>query len=359
MFRRLKGSRVEVLQGLMFLTLLTLYPFNALTVDLASAQETFYKGQTIKIVVGYLPGDGYDIWARLIAPYLVKYIPGNPNIIIQNMPGAGAMIAANYVYNVAKPDGLTLGAIGPSLYLDQLIGRKEVQFDWGRFTWIGSPEPTDWLFYLRSASPYKTLDDLRRAADPPKCSATSSGTSGHFVPRILEETLGTKLKIVMGYQGGSEQDLALERGEVDCRALSISTFFAREPFGTWRKNGLVRILMQTGRKRDARIPDVPTIYELLDKYKVAESDRRLATVILASGSIGRPILGPPAMPRERVKLLREAFAKTVGDADFQGEVKKKKLDLDPTSGEEMEAFAKEVVSQPSEVLERMKKVLGN
>ena len=321
------------------------------------AQAPFYQRKTITIVVGYLAGDGYDIWARLLAVHLPRHIPGEPSIIVQNMPGAGSLIAANSIYNTAKPDGLTLGAIGPSVYLDQLIGKKEVQFDWAKFTWIGSTEKTSWLFYMRTDTPYKTLEDIRKAPEPPKCSATGTGTSGHFVPKLMEEAFGTKFQIVMGYKGGGEQDLALERGEVQCRALSIPTFFAREPFGTWRKTNLVRLLLQTGRTRDPRAKDVPTIFELMNQYKTPEATRRVVTAILASGDLGRPIIAPPAVPPDRVKILREAFMKTMRDHVFLDDVKKKKLEADPSSGEEVEALAKEAVTQPREVIEQMKKIL--
>lgn len=322
------------------------------------AQTPFYQGKTITIVVGYLAGDGYDNWARLLAAHIVKHIPGNPNIIVQNMPGAGSMIAANHIYNLAKPDGLSLASIGPSLYLDQVTGKKEVQFDWAKFTWIGSTEKTPWLFYMRTDTPYKTFDDIRKAESPPKCSATSSGTSGHFVPKLLEEAIGAKFSLVMGYQGGAEQDLALERGEVQCRALSIPTFYSREPFGTWRKNNLVRVMLQTGRSRDPRAPDVPTIHELMSQYKTPESTRRFVVTVLASGDLGRPIIAPPGVPAERVKILREAFMKTVKDPAFLDDVKKKKLAADPVPGDELEVMAKDMVSQPPEVAERMKKILG-
>jgi tripartite-type tricarboxylate transporter receptor subunit TctC len=324
----------------------------------AKGQVPFYQGKNITIVVGYLAGDGYDIWARLLTTHILKHIPGSPNIIVQNMPGAGARIAANFVYNVAKPDGLTLGSIGPSLYFDQLMKIPEVQFDWAKFTWIGSTEKTPFLFYMRTDSPYKTFEDIRKASEAPRCSATSTGTSGHFVPRLLEEALGLKFRIIMGYQGGGEQDLALERKEVECRALSIPTFFAREPFGTWRKNKLVHLMVQTGRNRDPRAPDVPTIFELMDQYKTPESTRRLVTVILASGDLGRPFIAPPGVPPDRVRVLRGAFMKTMNDPAFLDEVKKKKLEADPSSGEELEALAKEAISQPPEVVERMKKLLG-
>jgi len=344
---------MEVLMRKFLLALFTLF----LTTAGVQAQTPFYQKKTITIVVGYLPGDGYDVWARLLAVHIAKHIPGNPAVIVQNMPGAGSLIAANNIYGVAKPDGLTLGAIGPSVYLDQLLGKKEAQFDWAKFTWIGSTEKTPWLFYMRTDSPYKTFDDIRKASEAPKCSATGTGTSGHFIPKLLEEALGLKFKLVMGYKGGGEQDLALERGEVQCRALSIPTFFAREPFGTWRKNNLVRVMLQTGRKRDPRAPNVPTIFELMNEYKTPETTQKLVIVILASGDLGRPFIAPPGVPADRVKILRDAFAKTMLDPEFLADVKKKKLEPDPNSGEEIEALAKETMAQPREVVERIKKVL--
>ena len=324
----------------------------------AHAQTPFYQGKTITIIVGYLAGDGYDIWARLLAGHLGKHIPGNPNMIVQNMPGAGSMIAANQLYNVSKPDGLTMALIGPSLYLDQLVGKKEVQFDWAKFGWVGSTENTPWLLYMNSNTPYKTIDDVRKAKDAPKCSATSTGTSGHFIPKLLEEAVGAKFTIVMGYQGGAEQDLAFERGEVVCRALSIPTFFAREPFTTWRKNNLVRILLQTGRKRDAKMPNVPTIHELMSEYKTPESTRGLAGAIMASGDLGRPFITPPGILPERLKILRDGFRKTMNDPAFLADVKARKLETDPDYGEQLEALAKQAVSQPRDIVERMKKLLS-
>lgn len=324
----------------------------------AHAQTPFYQGKTITVIVGYLAGDGYDIWARLLAGHLGKYIPGTPNMIVQNMPGAGSMIAANQLYNVSKPDGLTMASIGPSLYLDQLVGKKEVQFDWAKFGWVGSTENTPWLLYMNSNTPYKSIDDVRKAKDAPKCSATSTGTSGHFIPKLLEEAVGAKFTVVMGYQGGAEQDLAFERGEVVCRALSIPTFFAREPFTTWRKNNLVRILLQTGRKRDVKMPNVPTIHELMTEYKTPESTRSLAIALLASGDLGRPFITPPGILPDRLKILREAFRKTMSDPAFLAEVKARKLETDPDYGEQLEALAKQAVSQPRDIVERMKKLLS-
>jgi tripartite-type tricarboxylate transporter receptor subunit TctC len=322
------------------------------------AQAPYFQGKTITIVVGYQPGDGYDIWSRLLAAHMGKHIPGNPGVVVQNMPGAGSMIAANYIYNVAKPDGLTLGSIGPSLYIDQLVGKKEVQFDWAKFGWIGSTENTPWLLYMKTDTAYKSIEDVRKASQPPKCSATGTGTSGHFIPKLLDEALGAKFDLVMGYKGGAEQDLAFERGEVVCRSLSIPTFFAREPFTTWRKKNMVRILMQTGRKRDPRMPDVPTIHELMNEYKTPAVTRSLVAVILAGGDLGRPFIAPPGLAVERLKTLRDAFQKTTTDPAFLADVKTRKLEADPDFGEELETIAKEAVNQPREVVEKMKKLLG-
>jgi tripartite-type tricarboxylate transporter receptor subunit TctC len=328
------------------------------TVNATRAEAPYYQGKTVTITVGYQAGDGYDIWARLLAQHMGKYIAGSPNVIAQNMPGAGSMIAANYIYRVAKPDGLTLGSIGPSLYLDQLLGKKEVHFDWAKFAWVGSTENTPWLLYMKTDTPYKTIEDVRKAAQAPKCSATGTGTSGYFIPKLLEEAVGAKFNVVMGYQGGAEQDLALERGEVVCRSLSIPTFFAREPFTTWRKQNLVRILMQTGRKRDARMPEVSTIHELMNEYKTPAQIRALVTAVLASGDLGRPFIGPPGLPSARLKTMRDAFKKTMNDPMFLADVKTRKLEANPTFGEELETIAKEAVSQPREIVDRMKKILG-
>jgi tripartite-type tricarboxylate transporter receptor subunit TctC len=342
----------------LLLALISLQLFHSVTLQPVLAQSPYFQGKTITIVVGFLSGDGYDIWARLVAAHMPKHIPGTPNMIVQNMPGAGSMITANHIFNVARPDGLTVGSIGPSLYLDQLVGKPEVQFEWAKFGWIGSTEKTPWLLYMRTDTPFKSIEDLRKASDPPKCSSTSTGTSGHFIPKLLEEAVGAKFKIVMGYKGGAEQDLALERGEVVCRALSIPTFFAREPFHTWRKKNLVRLLVQTGRKRDPRASDVPTIYELMDQYKTPPATRGLVSAVLASGDLGRPFIAPPGLSPDRMKILREAFGKTMSDPLFLADVSKRKLEADPTLGEEMEAIAKEAVQQPPDVLEKMKKLLS-
>ena len=322
------------------------------------AQTPFYQGKIITIVVGTKAGDVYDLYPRLLSEFLPKYLPGSPNVIVQNMPGAASMIAANHVYNTAKPDGLTLGAVYPALYFDQLSKRPEVRFDWTKFSWIGTPVTSNHLLYMRSDSPYKSMEDIRAAKTPPKCGSNGTASTGYYMPKLLEETIGTKFDIVSGYQSGQDVDLAVERGEVICRAFTITAYFAREPFISWRKRGFVNVLFQSGSKREARLKDVPTIYELMDRYKTNDAGRRLAKVVLAAGDFGRPIVGPPNIPADRLKLLREAFDKIMKDPTYLAEAEKRKLEIDAESGAELETSAREVIAASPEVVQRMQKLLG-
>lgn len=322
------------------------------------AQTNFYQGKTIRVVVGSSTGGGYDLWARLMALHLGKHIPGNPVLVVQNMPGAGGVVAANYLYEIARPDGLTLGAFNPGLYFDQLIGRSEIKFNWAKYTWIGSPEQNDVLHYIRADSPFKTIDDLRNAKEPARCGSTGTGTTGHYIPRLLEETLAIKTTIVSGYQGGSEIDLAVERNEVICWSPLIATYFGREPYKRWHKTGFTRVVLQTGAKRDPRLKDVPTLAELMQQYKTPDVGRRLAKVILTAATLGRPISAPPGLPAQRTKVLREAYSKTLKDPELLAEAEKRGWDVDPLTGEELESLAKEVTAQPADVIEKMKWVLG-
>ena len=330
-----------------------------LTTVPALAQTPFFQGKTIRFVVGYQSGDSHDLWARAYARHMGKHIPGNPTFVVQNMTGAGSMIAANHIYNIAKPDGLTMGTFAPGLYLAQLTGSKEVKFDWAKFSWIGSPEQDGNVLFMRADAPYKTIEDIRKTAEPPKCSATGVGTSGHLVPRLLEETLNLKFRLVTGYAGGAEQDLALERGEVHCRAITIAAYFSREPFVSWYKKGFVRFLIQTSRKRHPKAPETPTLYEYMEKEKAPEANRRLAIVTLGAGGFGSwPVAATPGIPPERLKMLREAYVKTLQEPDLLEEAKKRGWEMRPVTGEDMATLAKEVSTQPPDVIERMKKLMG-
>lgn len=322
------------------------------------AQAPFYQGKTIQIIVGTKAGDVYDLYPRLVAEFMPKYIPGNPNIIIQNVAGAAGLIATNQVYNTAKPDGLTLGAIYPALYFEQLAKRPEVKFDWSKIIWIGSTVSSNSLMYMRADTPYRTVEDVRTASTPPKCGATGVTSSAFYMPKLLEDATGAKFDVVPGYVAGQDIDLAVERGEVMCRAFTVNAFFAREPFITWRKKNFVRVLYQTGSKRDPRLKDVPLFNELMDKYKTAENVRRLVKVVLAADEFGRPIIFPPGVPPDRVKIIRDAFNKAIHDPALIAEAEKRRLDLDPETGEELDKLAKEVMTATPDVIERVKKLIG-
>ena len=349
-----KRKRLRVAEFFV-LALLTLQPFIPLTLNPAFSQEPYYRGKTITIAVGLSTGGGYDRAARLLARYMGKYIPGNPDIIVQNRTGAGSVIAANYVYGVAKPDGLTLLMPHNNVYLSQLSGDKEVKFDLLKMHWIGSLEKDDMMIFIRSDSPFKSIKDVLQAKEPPKCGTTGVGGSDYVMSRILEETIGAKVNQVVGYPGSSEIAIAVERGEVICQGLTISTFFSREPFLTWIKSGFVRFLAQSGRKRDERV-NGPTIYELMDEFKTAPNKRRLAEAMLAGGDWARPMMVAPGTPAERVKILREAYDKAAKDPELLAEAKKLRIEVTPGQGTELQAMAKEAMNQPADVIEQIKRL---
>ena len=229
------------------------------------AQADFFKGKQIKIVVGFSAGGIIDLWARLFALYLGKYIPGNPDLVVQNVAGGGSMIAANQLYNVAKPDGLTLAMISSGLYFDQLTGVKEVKFDWAKFGWIGSPVRNFEVLTMRADTPYKTIEDIQKAAQPPRCGTTGTGATGHYFPNLSRKRSAPKFRSCSVYPGNRDVEIAIERGEVHCYAITKEAFL-REP-GVLVEERLCARLVQGGQKRDELFPDTPTIYELMEKHQ--------------------------------------------------------------------------------------------
>ena len=193
--------------------------------SVARAQAPFYQGKTIRLIVGFTPGGLYDGYARIFSKFMPKHIPGNPDILVQNMPGAGSLVASNYIYGVAKPDGLTLGMVGRGVYLDQLLGKKEVNYDVRKFVWIGSVDQTELLLYIRADAPWESIEDIATSAERPKCGASGTADNATIVANVLEEALGIKLNVVRGYPGGSEIDLAIAKGELHCRGTGFTTHF--------------------------------------------------------------------------------------------------------------------------------------
>jgi len=322
----------------------------------AGSAGSFYAGKSVTLHVGFRPGAAYDLYARLAARHWVRHIQGSPAIVIENIVEP-ATKTAQRIYR-AQPDGMTLSALIPALYLQQLTGKGEAGFDLARFIWIGTPTKSHYLLYMRGDAPYKTMRDIKEASAAPLCGAGEVTTTGYYLPKLFEETLGTKFKIEAGYREGPDVDKAVERGELQCRALTIDGFFSHEPYPTWLKSGFVRVLMQTGTRRDARLPNVPTLHQLMDEYKTSEANRRLARLVLASSEFGRPVVAPPGLPADRARILRDAYAKALADPALIAEAKAAQLEVNPGSGQELETLAKEVVAQPRDVVERMKKLLG-
>lgn len=327
------------------------------TSSVTAQAEPFYKGKTVRLIVGLSPGGFYDRWARLFARFMPLYIPGNPSFIVQNMPGAGSMIAMNHVFGVAKPDGLTLVMPNYGVYLDQLAGREEVRFDITKGYFIGSPEKSDIILYARADAPFKTVQEMRKLAEPAKCGATGTAGADYLIAKVLNDTLGVKINTVIGYAGGSEIDIAVEKGEVQCRGMTIAPHFGREPFNSWHKKGFDQHILQTSEKRDSRVGDVPTIYEIFEKENTADESRRVADVILRGGDFGRPMIAAPGTPLDRVNILREAYVQSMNNAELLAEAKKGRMDIEPVTGEQLQALAKRVMSQPPAVLKRVRKIL--
>ncbi|HEX6176448.1 MAG TPA: tripartite tricarboxylate transporter substrate-binding protein [Candidatus Binatia bacterium] len=322
--------------------------------DTAHAQsKPFYEGKTVRVIVG--PSGGYDYWARLLARYMPKYIAGNPSFVVQAMPGAGSVIATNYVYNLAQPDGLTVGMPTQQIYMGEFVGNDEVKFQMRKFLWIGSPDRNPAILYIRADTPYRTIDDVVKSKVPPKCGGTGWESSSLIV--ALEEALGAKFELVLGYQGANEVDLAVVRGEVVCRDLGLTAHFSREPFLSWHAKGFDRHLLQTGRKRDARAADTPTIFELMDRYKTPEVNRRAIEVLTAGEGFGHPMMAPPGTPVDRVKILREAYAQALRDPELIAEAQKGRWVIEPVSGEELQSLAERIMVQPPDVVNQVKKIL--
>ena len=312
----------------------------------ATALAQYYAGKTVTMVVGYKTGGGYDATARVLARHLPKHIPGKPTIIVQNMPGANSLIAANHVYNVAKPDGLTIGTFNRNLPLAQLLKVEGVKFDMTKFAWIGSAASESTVLAIRSDLSYRTFEDLKKAGKTVVIGATGPGANTYDFPLLLKELLGLNLKIVSGYSSSSDIMLAIERKEVDGRAGSYSSV---RPFID-RK--LVHPVIR------ARATE-PGIEQLPVDENLAPNARAKAVMALRSAPevLGRPYVMHPGTPAEHLKVVREAFASAIKDPELVAEGKKAKMDLEFVHGDEAVKIIKEVLSQPKDVVEEFAKYI--
>jgi tripartite-type tricarboxylate transporter receptor subunit TctC len=316
----------------------------------AGAVEEFYKGKTIDFVIGYSPGATYDLYARLVARHLGDHIPGNPRIIPRNMAGAGSRVAVNYVYKVAPKDGTVLGTADQSLPVEQAMGDQQLTIDVNQLNWIGNPIVSNNTTVSWYTSNINTIQDAMK--QEVSVGATGASTSSQY-PRAMNALIGTHFKVILGYPGANDINLAMERGEVAAKG-SDSWAAWKATRADWLQNKKINILVQIGLKKSPEMPDVPLMMDLAKD----DADRAVLKLLSTSVVIGRPIFAAPGVPAERVAALRKAFDDTMKDPEFLAEAKEAKLDLDPVSGEELQRLVADVVSTPKQISTRLVDIIG-
>jgi tripartite-type tricarboxylate transporter receptor subunit TctC len=331
-----------VLAGLVF----------AVAAPARSSTHDFYNGKTIRFVVGQAAGGGYDLSARTIARHMGKHIPGNPTIVVENMTGAGSLIAANYTYNSAKPDGLFVGTWNGALILRQALGDKAVRLDGRKVGWIGSPTKGTPICGIMAHAGLKSLDEIVASNREIKMGATGPGSTYEDLPKILNLTLGTKFNVISGYEGTGTILVAMRRKEVDggCWTWESMRTTARPMLDAKGDERLIPYLIHR-RWDEPEVKDLPLIPDVLkkDQDKLAAYKTWVATY-----EFQRPYSVPPGTPKERVQLLRKAFAETLKDPEFVAEAKKVKLQVTHTSGEQIENYVEEMLS----ITPKAKELLG-
>lgn len=316
----------------------------AVAPGVALGQSAAYAGKTIALVVGYKPGGGYDAIARLLARHLPKHIPGKPTLIVQNMPGGNSIIAANHLYNVAKPDGLTLGTFNRNLPIAQLTRVRGVKFDMTRFAWIGSAAHEATLLAIRADLPYRSFDELRKAREPVVIGATGPGANTYDFPLLLKDLLGVNLKIVSGYSSSADIMLAVERKEVDGRAGSYSSI---RPF---IERNLVRPIVRA-RSTEAALAQLPVD----ESFAPTPRAKTIMALRSAPEVIARPYVMPPGTPDALVRMMREAFASAIADPQLLAEARKAGMDVAFTPADEALKVMKEVLAQPKDIVDEFSK----
>lgn len=318
----------------------------------ASAQESFFKGKTIRVVVGFSPGGGYDTYSRVISRHMGRHIPGNPTIIVENMPGAASIIAANHVYKVAKPDGLTIGHFIGGLFIQRLLGKAGIEFDARKFEYIGVPAQDNYAIGLSRASGITSAEQWIASKTVVKIGGVGPGSATDDVPKLLMATIGLPVQLVSGYKGTADIKLAFNSGEVHGVCNAWESFKA-----TWRKErdagDLVIVLQNTPQPH----PDLPNVPLAISFAKTDEARKLIQAGIHTIPPTARPYVLPPGTPKERVLLLRKAFMDTMKDPEFLADAQKAKLDINPLDGAELERNVHEVFSLDPMLAARLKEIL--
>jgi tripartite-type tricarboxylate transporter receptor subunit TctC len=319
----------------------------------ASAQDsvaTFYKNRQIKIAVGFSAGGSSSLYAQALARHMGKYIPGNPTLVVQHMPGAGGLVAANYVYNNAARDGSEFAITSRTAALEPLLGNQNARFDPLKFNWIGNANIENSVCIVWHTAPAKSIDDI--FVKEVIVGGANTAAQEVMFPRAFNKLLGTRFKIVTGYPGSTELLLAMERGEVQ-GFCGIGWTFVKLRKGDWLKEKKINILFQMALKKHPEIPDVPAILD----YAKRPQDRQVLELLFAPQDMGRPFFAPPGIPDERVRVLRSAFLQTLKDAAFLEEAEKQGIEVQPVSGEDIQALLERVYATSKEVVERAKAVV--
>jgi tripartite-type tricarboxylate transporter receptor subunit TctC len=316
----------------------------------AAGPEDFYRGKTVSLVIGYSAGGGYDAYGRLVARHLGKHIPGNPSVVAQNMTGAGSLKAANYIYGVAPKDGTAIGTFSRSLAIAPLIGKAE--FDSTKFTWLGSVTDEVSLCLTRHDSPVKTWSDV--LAKETTFGGEGAGSDPNIFALLYRNVFGAKIKLVTGYPGTNEIQLAIERGEVDglC-GLSWSTLKGR--YTHWLKDKKANILVQAGIKKEAELPSVPSASELAR----TPEQTQILNLLLIGQAMARPLAAPPGIPADRKAALIAAFDATLKDAEFLAEAKRLNFDVNPVPAARLDALLAQAYATPKEVVAKAAKAMAD
>lgn len=292
----------------------------------AQAQD-FYKGKTVTFVIGTAPGGGYDTYSRLIAAHIGKHLPGQPNVVAQNMPGAAMIRATNYLYNEAPRDGTVIGMIDQAMYLNQILGVAQLKADVTKFNWIGRLISNSAVLYAWHTAPVKKIEDTYTH----ELVVSTSGAASRMNWLLLDNLLGMKLKLINGYQGSSDSRLALERGEVEALSQPWPVLKVENP--EWLRDKKITLLLQTGADKNAELPQVPRMIDLARN----DGERALLQLFSSPSTVGRSVTAPPGLPAERVRELRQGFMEALKDPAFLAQAKKANLELDPLPGEELQA----------------------
>lgn len=314
----------------------------------ADAVADFYKSKSVTLIVSSSPGGGYDTLARTVAKHMAAHMPGHPSFVIKNMPGAGGIVAANYLYNSAAHDGTVIGGVQNNTPFEPLFGTKEARYDPTKFAWLGSPSVETGILVTWSSAPAETIEDLKTK----QITVGSSGAASTptFYAKLLNEVLGTRLKIIVGYPGQTEAFLAMERGEIDgYSSVFYSTLMATKP--DWLRDRKIKAFVQYGPVREKALGGVPFLSDLV----ADPEDKLLIEAALAPLALGRPYLMPPHVPAERLDAMRQAMSDTFADPQFLEDANELGLGIDaPRSGAEIQAVMERAYAIPPAVIERLK-----